>query len=34
MTITKTKKEAVAYLKSLEGKYLDYDGWYGAQCFD
>lgn len=34
MTITKTKKQAVAYLKSLEGKYLDYDGWYGAQCFD
>ena len=34
MTITKTKKEAVAYLKSLEGKYLDYDGWYGAQCYD
>ena len=34
MTVLKTKKEAVAYLQSLEGKYLDYDGWYGAQCYD
>ncbi|PNZ17391.1 SH3 domain-containing protein [Staphylococcus succinus] len=34
MTIIKNKNQSVKYLKSLEGQYLDYDGWYGAQCFD
>lgn len=34
MTIIKNKNQSVKYLKSLEGKYLDYDGWYGAQCYD
>ena len=30
----KTKKQALAYLKSLEGKLLDFDGQYGYQCYD
>lgn len=34
MPINKTKKEAVAYIKTLEGKGWDFDGWYGWQCFD
>lgn len=34
MTIIKNKNQSVKYLESLEGKYLDYDGWYGAQCYD
>lgn len=34
MPITKTKKEALAYIKTLEGKGWDFDGWYGWQCFD
>ena len=25
----KTQKQAVDYLKSLEGKFVDFDGWYG-----
>src|SRR5699024_9045789 len=29
-----TKKEALAYIKSLEGKGWDFDGAYGWQCFD
>lgn len=33
MTINKTKAEAIKYLRSLEGKKLDFDGWYGQQCF-
>lgn len=31
---TKTKAQAVAYAKSLEGKGLDYDNFAGWQCFD
>lgn len=34
MPIIKTKKEALAYIKTLEGKGWDFDGWYGWQCFD
>ena len=29
-----TKKEALAYIKTLEGKGWDFDGAYGWQCFD
>lgn len=29
-----TKKEAIAYIKSLQGKGWDFDGAYGWQCFD
>ncbi|WP_278925351.1 SH3 domain-containing protein [Staphylococcus auricularis] len=29
-----TKQEAKDYIKSLEGQCWDYDGAYGAQCFD
>ena len=29
MVATLTHKEAVEYAKSLEGKYVDFDGWYG-----
>ena len=29
MVATLTHKEAVEYVKSLEGKYVDFDGWYG-----
>ena len=25
----KTQKQAVDYLKTLEGKFVDFDGWYG-----
>ena len=34
MTVNKTKKQAISYLKSLEGKGWDFDGAYGWQCFD
>ena len=34
MTANLTKKEAIKYLYSLEGKGWDYDGAYGWQCFD
>jgi N-acetylmuramoyl-L-alanine amidase len=34
MTASLTKKEAIAYIKSLEGKGWDFDGAYGYQCFD
>ena len=29
-----TKKEALAYIKTLEGKGWDFDGAFGWQCFD
>jgi len=32
--MAKTQKEAIAYAKSQIGKFIDYDGWYGFQCFD
>lgn len=25
----KTQKQSVDYLKTLEGKFVDFDGWYG-----
>lgn len=34
MVATLTKKEAVAYVNSLVGKKIDFDKWYGYQCFD
>ena len=34
MAVNKTKKQAIAYLKTLEGKGWDFDGAYGWQCFD
>lgn len=34
MTAKLTKKEAIAYIKSLEGKGWDFDGAFGWQCFD
>lgn len=34
MAINKTKAEAIKYIKSLEGKGWDFDGYYGWQCFD
>lgn len=34
MTANLTKKEAIAYIKSLEGKGWDFDSAYGWQCFD
>lgn len=30
----KTKKEAIAWAKSQQGKGIDYDGYYGYQCMD
>lgn len=30
----KTQKQSVEYLKTLEGKFIDFDGWYGFQCVD
>ena len=30
----KTQKQSVEYLKTLEGKFVDFDGWYGYQCVD
>lgn len=32
--MAKTQKQAVAYLKKQIGRKIDYDGWYGFQCFD
>ena len=34
MTAKLTKKEALAYIKTLEGKGWDFDGAFGWQCFD
>lgn len=34
MTATLTKKEAIEYIKTLEGKGWDFDLAYGYQCFD
>ncbi|WP_436952878.1 SH3 domain-containing protein [Staphylococcus shinii] len=34
MVANLTEKEAINYINSLEGKKLDFDGWYGYQCFD
>lgn len=34
MTAKLTKKEAIAYIKSLEGKGWDFDNYAGWQCFD
>ena len=34
MTAQLTKKEAIAYIKTLEGKGSDFDGAFGWQCFD
>ncbi|HIQ90361.1 MAG TPA: SH3 domain-containing protein [Candidatus Coprosoma intestinipullorum] len=34
MTAKLTKKEAIAYIKTLEGKGWDFDGAFGWQCFD
>lgn len=34
MTAQLTKKEAIAYIKTLEGKGWDFDGSFGWQCFD
>ena len=34
MVATLTKKEAIAYINSLVGKKIDFDGWYGYQCVD
>ncbi|GAB1611463.1 hypothetical protein HB162lentus_01070 [Mammaliicoccus lentus] len=32
--MAKTQKQAIAYLKKQIGRKIDYDGWYGFQCFD
>lgn len=34
MAVNKTKKEALKYIGSLEGKGWDFDGYYGWQCYD
>lgn len=34
MAVTKTKKQAHDYLSKLKGKWWDFDGAFGAQCFD
>ena len=34
MAANLTKKEALAYIKTLEGKGWDFDGAFGWQCFD
>ncbi|MGS0663841.1 N-acetylmuramoyl-L-alanine amidase [Staphylococcus arlettae] len=34
MTVKKTQKEAHAYLGKLKGYWWDFDGAFGAQCFD
>lgn len=34
MAVNKTKAEALKYIKSLEGKGWDFDGYYGWQCYD
>ena len=32
--MAKTQKQAIAYANSQIGRFIDYDGWYGFQCFD
>lgn len=34
MTVNKTKAQAIAYLNTLKGYWWDFDGAFGAQCFD
>lgn len=34
MVSVRTYKQAISYLKSLEGKAVNPDGAYGYQCFD
>lgn len=34
MTVNKTKAQADVYLKKLKGYWWDFDGAFGAQCFD
>ena len=34
MTVTKTKKQAHDYMNKLKGYWWDFDGAFGAQCFD
>lgn len=34
MAVTKTKKQAHDYMSKLKGKWWDFDGAFGAQCFD
>lgn len=34
MTVNKTKAQAIAYLNTLKGCWWDFDGAFGAQCFD
>ncbi|MDW8551147.1 N-acetylmuramoyl-L-alanine amidase [Staphylococcus nepalensis] len=34
MTVNKTKTQAHAYMSKLKGKWWDFDGAFGAQCFD
>lgn len=29
MVASLTEKQAIAFVKSLEGKKIDFDGWYG-----
>ncbi|MDW4144020.1 N-acetylmuramoyl-L-alanine amidase [Staphylococcus saprophyticus] len=34
MTVNKTKAQAYAYMSKLKGYWWDFDGAFGAQCFD
>lgn len=34
MTVNKTKAQAIAYMSKLKGYWWDFDGAFGAQCFD
>lgn len=34
MTVNKTKAQAIAYMGKLKGYWWDFDGAFGAQCFD
>lgn len=34
MIVNKTKAQAIAYLNTLKGYWWDFDGAFGAQCFD
>lgn len=34
MTVNKTKAQATAYMSKLKGYWWDFDGAFGAQCFD
>ncbi|MDW3925735.1 N-acetylmuramoyl-L-alanine amidase [Staphylococcus saprophyticus] len=34
MTVNKTKEQAIAYMNKLKGCWWDFDGAFGAQCFD